>query len=233
MAWRCCRRTTTAQARRRMSSVPWVRCACCLFVEAATHICDASHHIRACRGRGLPACTRTRLVVSLVSLCRVSALGRGVLAWRAARLCVPCDAASHVQAAGAVAARREAGKAKGETKDKEEAVAVARNSGNSSIKSPMADSSVARGTKAAPPEGTDPRRVGADENTAAKAAAASGVPELLPKPLKPVVPKGDDVLSSVQKSSLTSPAFKSNIAQSNFLRKKEKIKESKDIDQNA
>jgi hypothetical protein len=48
-----------------------------------------------------------------------------------------------------------------------------------------------------------------------------------------MAPKGGDVLSSVQKSSLASPAFKSNIAQSNFSRKKEKIKESKDIDQNA
>ena len=167
-------------------------------------------------------------------LCRsVVCLPSGAACSRAASLCGPCDAASHAPAAGAVAERREASKAKDETEDKEEAVTVARDSGNSSIKSPRADSSVARGTKAAPPEGTDPRRVGADENTAAKAAAASGVPELLPKPLKPVVPKGDDVLSSVQKSSLTSPAFKSNIAQSNFLRKKEKIKESKDIDQNA
>ena len=110
---------------------------------------------------------------------------------------------------------------------------MARHSGNSSIKSPRADSSVARGAKAAPPEGTDLRRAGADENTAATAVAASDAPALLPKPQKPMAPKGGDVLSSVQKSSWASPAFKSNIAQSNFSRKKEKIKESKDIDQNA
>lgn len=167
-------------------------------------------------------------------LCRsVVCLPSGAACSRAASLCGPCDAASHAPAAGAVAARREAGKAKDETEDKEEAVAVARDSGNSSIKSPRADSSVARGAKAAPPEGTDLRRAGADENTAATAAAALDAPALLPKPQKPMAPKGGDVLSSVQKSSLASPAFKSNIAQSNFSRKKEKIKESKDIDQNA
>merc|ERR1719478_1069606 len=88
-----------------------------------------------------------------------------------------------------VAARREASKAKDETEDKEEAVAVARDSGNSSIKSPRADSSVARGAKAAPPEETDLRRAGADENTAATAAAASDAPALLPKPQKPMAPR--------------------------------------------